>query len=135
MIGGAFEPIVEDDMSDIADKINTYCTGGTLQDRFSMVSSQAMTWSGDIAIFSDLGDYRLGKNPTTNIKSQYDTKIDYTIDYIGCEIEGTTFYNEASLYGDNSQPVVSHTQTEILLYPRPDGIRSKGHFGDFFYAE
>ena len=130
-----FNPTVEDDMSDIATKIASSCSGGTLQDRFTLTSAQSMTWSGNTAVFSDLGNYWTGHNPTTNIKSQYDTKIEYTINYDGCSIEGTSFYNNASLYGDNGGPISDHTQVEVLLYPRGDGIRSKGHFGDFFYAE
>ena len=130
-----FNPIVEDDMSDLAVKFASECSGGTLQDRFTLTSSQTMTRSGDIAIFSDLGDYRLGKNPTTAIQGYHDTKITYNIDYSGCALAGTTFYNQASLYGDNSAPVKDEDQVEILVQLSTNGIWAKGHFGDFFYGQ
>ncbi len=130
-----FEPTVVDDMSDVATKIANSCTWWTLQDRFTLLSSQSMAWSGNSAVFSDLGNFWTWHNPTTHIKAQYDTKIEYTIDFAGCAVEWTTFNNQASLYGDNWWPVKDHTQVEILLVPRGDGIWAKGHFGDFFYAE
>jgi uncharacterized delta-60 repeat protein/uncharacterized repeat protein (TIGR01451 family) len=130
-----FEPKIIDDMSDVALKLANNCTWWTLQDRFTLNSSQTMVWSWNTAIFNDLGDYWLWHGVSTNIKSQYDTKIEYTIDYSWCAIEWTTYYNRASLQGNNWWPVTSQTKVELLNNPNPNGMWNKGHFGTFYYAE
>ena len=127
-----FNPTVEDNLSDLATKLNTQCGGATLSSRVSNISNGG-TLVGNKIVWNGLGSSWTGRDVVTSIETNPEYTFTYDVDFSGCSTSGVQFTNNVSLLSDNGNTVSTQVIVKSDDVQDAECLYSKGHFGNMYY--
>lgn len=114
---------VVDDLSDVANKLETTCGGVSLQERVTHISD------GGILEWTKI-TWELW-----TLKSRTNKTLTYDVNFSGCNVDGTTFKNTATLSSKNTEDKTAINIVELINNLKPDGNYSKSAWSTYYYGD